>query len=263
MNGESKAFVGETPARINWFAGEIVSYLKLWRGFSAEGDSAFMEQGICEGWLEPADELQKDDILEKRVAARIVHQFLRLVLKEQDEDDWSAATRLKDLYDCRTCVNHVAQVYCKGIIEGEEKDSVSVFGMRSLLGENRARLIVERMFRTSLRIQMSSENCAEAAALRPEHISAWEAEELQRKYLQTGQGFRLIDVRSREEYEREHGDGAESFPMTEILENPEIMGKDREIPLLIYCDLGYRSEIVANCLSHAGFVQVRYFAMVK
>ncbi len=50
-------------------------------------------------------------------AAIIIHIFLRDVAGLKDLEDISGAAVLKDLYDCRHCVNHIAQVYLRGIME--------------------------------------------------------------------------------------------------------------------------------------------------
>ena len=44
------------------------------------------------------------------------------MLGEEDESDWSAAERLQDLYSCHVCLNHIAQVYVKGIMGGRRED---------------------------------------------------------------------------------------------------------------------------------------------
>ncbi len=72
------------------------------------------DSGLKALWLESEDLIFRDKFLERRNAARIVHEFLRRVLKEPDEDDISGAKTLKDLYDCHVCTAHIAQVYSKG-----------------------------------------------------------------------------------------------------------------------------------------------------
>lgn len=73
----------------------------------------------------------KENALTKQTAARIVHRAL-LYLGEHDERNVEKAFSLKDIYDCHTCVMHVAQVYVKGIMETSEE---AVFGMQRILDE--------------------------------------------------------------------------------------------------------------------------------
>ena len=66
------------------------------------------------GFAEALDELSADKPLIRSQAARIIHEFLKKELHEPDEPDWGDAGRLKDLYDCHVCVNHIAQVVLRG-----------------------------------------------------------------------------------------------------------------------------------------------------
>ena len=43
--------------------------------------------------------------------------------------DISKAYVLKDLFDCRVCANHIAQVYLRGIMEAEETDGLVIFNV--------------------------------------------------------------------------------------------------------------------------------------
>ena len=56
----------------------------------------------------------------RKDAARIIHLYMLNILNIRDEEDISSAAILKDLYDCRVCVNHIAQVYLKGIMKARE-----------------------------------------------------------------------------------------------------------------------------------------------
>ncbi len=49
-------------------------------------------------------------------AAILMHKYLLEIEGVQDLEDISGAEVLKDLYDCRKCVNHMAQVYLRGLI---------------------------------------------------------------------------------------------------------------------------------------------------
>ena len=75
--------------------------------------------GHVRGWLEDSDERFPYNPVDRRAAARIVHQFMKIELKIEDLTDVSAAEKLKDLYTCRSCAAHVAQFYCRSFIECE------------------------------------------------------------------------------------------------------------------------------------------------
>lgn len=95
------------------------------------------------GWLEEIDILYKDRWIERRNAARIVHEFLRIVMKEPDEMDWKPVHDLRDLYDCKACAKHVAQVCLKGIMEPKDSNRFQL-----LMGISRDEMneIFSRMF---------------------------------------------------------------------------------------------------------------------
>lgn len=72
--------------------------------------------GHKRGWLEDSDEINPQNFLDRRTAARIIHQFMKIEMHIPDEKDISKAEILKDLYTCRVCANHIAQVVVKNII---------------------------------------------------------------------------------------------------------------------------------------------------
>ena len=73
--------------------------------------------GHKRGWLEYADETNPHKPLDRRTAARIIHQFMKIEMHIPDETDISQAENLKDLYTCRVCANHIAQVVVKKIMQ--------------------------------------------------------------------------------------------------------------------------------------------------
>ena len=84
-----------------------------------------LRYGHFRGWLEDSDERHPQAPLNRQTAARIIHMFLLIECGLQDLADITPATTLKDLYTCRACANHIAQVYCRGIMDAkkEEPDS--------------------------------------------------------------------------------------------------------------------------------------------
>lgn len=79
------------------------------------------------------------------------------------------------------------------------------------------------------------------------------APELQAK-LRNKEGFFLIDVRDREEYENGHIAGSILIPMNDIEAKTEGVRKDK--PMVLYCALGRRSRIAAEALISRGFSNI-------
>lgn len=107
--------------------------------------------GKKKGWLSQEDILYCDNMLERKNAAKILHLFLKRELCVPDLMDISAAGSLIDLYDCRICVQHVAQVYLRKIMEPAtrmlwEGKQVEVFGMRDGISPDQAKEIIARLF---------------------------------------------------------------------------------------------------------------------
>ena len=96
--------------------GEFVKLLCEKAGIESEG---VFGRGRKEGWLEAEDEVFKDQPVTRKNVARICHMYLQKVMKINDLDI-SKAQEIKDLYDCRVCANHVAQVYLRGIMDAKE-----------------------------------------------------------------------------------------------------------------------------------------------
>ncbi|MGN0506505.1 MAG: rhodanese-like domain-containing protein [Lachnospiraceae bacterium] len=233
---------------------------------SSEQLLSLPDYGHRRGWLTDKDIIDWKSGVERRTAAGIVHEILRKERNEADEESWHGAEKLKDLYDCHTCVNHVAQVYAKGIMEPVEGDR---FGMRRELTFEEAKEIVLRMFCRERRkppkeaaeppkgaaLQSESETLQPEAAVR---LSMQEAQ----KYLTKEKQALLIDVRTLREYEEWHLPGALLIPMADIIRNPYGITNDRKKPLLFYCRQGYQSEIAANCMAEAGYQKVFCFGLM-
>lgn len=207
-------------------------------------EQAGRKEEAVKGVLEAEDQGM---FLDRKNAARITHEFLRTVCKEKDEMDWSAAKRLKDLYDCHTCVNHVAQIYVKGIMEATK----DFFGMNLPFAVEEAKCTALRCVNKEYRTPHKSERNVLVAQKLFYH------EALKRKEKDTR--VRLIDVRSKMEFEEQHLVGAVSIPLSEILKNPYLVSESKDTPLLFYCDKAYQSELAANCAMDAGYPDVGYF----
>ncbi len=110
----------------------------LWNSFDGfferpvfENQKSLLHYGRKRYWLEDCDEANPDSFLDRRNAARICHQFMKIELGIKDLDDVSRAGELKDLYTCRICTPHVAQIYCRGIMDAQlvEDDRGCIFGL--------------------------------------------------------------------------------------------------------------------------------------
>lgn len=86
---------------------------------------------------------------ERKKVAREAHKIVKEILDEADETDVKKAEVLKDLYDCRVCVEHIAQMYVKGIIQPVQKD---VFGTNDFITPEEAERIYEKIYNKSLRV---------------------------------------------------------------------------------------------------------------
>lgn len=238
------------------FVSMIGEQLKVGQGMSGnfEKESNLSDYGRMKGWLEDNDILHWKSSIERRSAARIVHEVLRKERKEPDEDHWQNARQLKDLYDCHACVNHVAQVYVKGIMD--PINGSDLFGMRQQLTCSEAETIVLRMFddqkRKLPKEKMPVTRSAVMLSLRETFA-----------YLTKNKQAMLIDVRTAEEYEKRHLTGAIHVSMTDVMKNPYRITPDYDVPMLFYCQQGYQSEIAANCVIEAGYKEVFYLKWEK
>ena len=91
-----------------------------------------------------------DDMLDRRAAAKITHLYIRDVLGIIDLDNINPAEILRDLYDCRVCVNHIAQIYLRGIMDAIKMESATgdpfyIFDGRKAVSEKEAEQIVDRV----------------------------------------------------------------------------------------------------------------------
>ena len=94
----------------------------LWTPFFADNplsEGELIHYAHTRGWLEDQDERFCEKNLNRQTAARILHQFMKIELRVPDLQDISPANVLADLYTCHTCVNHIAQVFLRGIMDAQ------------------------------------------------------------------------------------------------------------------------------------------------
>ena len=124
----------------------------LWTPFFADNplsESELIHYAHTRGWLEDQDERFCEKNLNRQTAARILHQFMKIEIRVPDLQDISPANVLADLYTCHTCVNHIAQIYLRGIMGAQtvERDGVEykVFNHLEELSEKEMSVILERV----------------------------------------------------------------------------------------------------------------------
>lgn len=230
----------------------VYNLMKDYKAKSAETD--FVLYGYQNGWLEDQDVSGKSNPLNRKSAARILHQFLRLELAELDESDGSAASVLQDLYECRVCAGHIIQVYVKGIMGSyTDEDGRKFFGLEMQVSEEEAEEIITRLFN----VQKRTPRVVPVGESRNvEVISATEA----LRILETEKSTVLVDVRTQKAFEENHIKGAVNIPLMTVLKNPYAVSERRDLKVLLYCEDGYQSAIAANCLADAGYGKLYSFA---
>jgi hypothetical protein len=115
-----------------------IQFIRMLCGASDADDSdALLRNAFDQGWIEAQDLTSPDEEMKRIDAARILHLYMLHVLHIPDLTDISGAEVLKDLYDCRVCVNHIAQVFLRGVMDavripagGKE---ILIFDSQSLL----------------------------------------------------------------------------------------------------------------------------------
>lgn len=183
------------------------------------------------------------ELITRKTAAAVIHQAL-LLAGEADEACIEAAVQLQDLYACKVCVNHIAQVYIKGIMT-EWADGL--FGVDEKMTRREAEEIRLRVWDKRQRSRP-----------KPPVPAGWktimwqEAEQM----LKADRKILPVDVRSGEEYAQRHQKGSVNVPLQALFQNPCCVCADRAAVLFLYCRRGYQSRIAASLLTKAGYENV-------
>lgn len=88
-----------------------------------------------------------------------------------------------------------------------------------------------------------------------EQITPAEAKEI----MDTQDGYIILDVRTQEEYDEAHIDGAILIPDYEISDRAESVLKDKDQLILVYCRSGRRSKLAASELVKLGYTNIKEF----
>jgi phage shock protein E len=86
---------------------------------------------------------------------------------------------------------------------------------------------------------------------------------LEAKEVMDSEDVIILDVRSRDEYEKEHIQNAVSLPSTEIESLAEEMLPDKNTTILIYCKTGKKSAEAAEKLVKMGYTRVYDFGGIE
>ncbi|GMK41331.1 hypothetical protein PCCS19_43870 [Paenibacillus sp. CCS19] len=206
--------------------------------------SGYMDYALHKGIIEDYDLTNISNPIERRSAARIVHEALLTEFGESDESEWSAAEKLRDLYSCRTCVMHIAQMYVKGIMLGREHN---MFDAAGSLTRAEAAEVVARMLDREQRIRQPKGRVFQSKNLTPDE--AWEL-------MLNDNTAMLVDVRSNEDYNTDHLQESVCMPLPVISNNPFSVCVRKDTPLILYCQKGYKSSVAAQVLIDAGYSRV-------
>ena len=87
------------------------------------------------------------------------------------------------------------------------------------------------------------------------NITAEEAKQI----MDTEEGYIILDVRTREEYDEGHIPGAILISHEEIAEKAEDVLTDKNQLILVYCRSGRRSKIAAEALVELGYTNIKEF----
>ena len=203
----------------------------------------------------------RKDLLERRTAAALVHEFIKSVLKEPDEPDITETFYLKDIFECKVCLNHIAQIYVKGIMPSLG----NVFGSREPVDHKGAEEIISAVFNRDLRVKPKKNT----AFARPVILTDFGVEEL----LKEKESPIFINIDTRPEDDKEYGIHRKpereifNIPMSQIMKNPYCIRsvietyagfgvQDLLYPIVITGSDEQCAYTTAECLIDAGYHKV-------
>lgn len=123
--------------------GRFISMItEKFSGYVMDSGNADLMSYRKAGWIEEQDVIGKDEELDRRTAARIIHMFMKKILGIRDLKDITPAYGLKDLFDCRVCAAHIAEVYIRGIIQPIDMNGMLIFDVFRSVSEEEAEKMI-------------------------------------------------------------------------------------------------------------------------
>ena len=101
--------------------------------------------GRNQGWLEEQDTVDLTKQLDRRSCARILHMYRMKVLGIKDVEDITSAYELRDIFDCRICTNHIAQIVLSNIMEPVTLGGLRIFDVYGEVSEEEARRYISHL----------------------------------------------------------------------------------------------------------------------
>jgi rhodanese-related sulfurtransferase len=139
---------------------------------------------------------------------------------------------------------HIAQMYVKGIMLGRDNN---VFDALGKITWAEAAAVVARMLYKEQRIPQTEGRVFKSKSLSPDE--AWEL-------MLNDSRAMLIDVRTNEEYSIGHIDGSTCISLNDISNNPFSVCENKDTPIILYCQKGYKSSAAAQTLIDAGYSRI-------
>ena len=103
--------------------------------------------------------------------------------------------------------------------------------------------------------QDTESNSVSASPAILEKINAKEAKEM----MDSSEDYVILDVRTQEEYQEGHIEGAILLPDYDITAKAETVLENKDTTILVYCRSGRRSALAAQALSNLGYTKVYDF----
>lgn len=179
----------------------------------------------------------------KRYAASMLHSLLLDIFSEPDEKNWDSALELQDLYECRVCTAHIAQVYCKGIIPAF---SQGVFGSHEPVSQNEALMYLNRAFFRDQRVLPPLPKKDGLQILNRQSFNETVSALAKKKIVCIG------DV----ECSLPKGLDHIAISFSELRLNPYSVSDDLSIPIFVCGENEYFNRIAADILTEYGFRSV-------
>lgn len=220
-------------------------------------ESNQLTERIRQQWGRTVEQLNhRGRTLTRNEVAKTVHEFIRDVLGEPDESSIDGALVLKDLLDCGTCVQHIAQVYLKGIMDPVCNDEFR--GRQQIDREELNRIDIKVSERIDRAItgdvpggcSMGCSTGCTGDALDIRHILN---KRCSNRYLNQSL---IIDVREKYAFDSKHVPGAINIPLREYALNPHLAGNDTHQHLIFVCEMGQTAQLAAEYARAAGYNNV-------